>query len=47
MKTIFRALSCSDMRDKGFLLKIYLENHKLRVDGIVNKAIEEVFTVPP
>ena len=33
MKTILRVLSCSDMRDKGFLLKIYLENHKLRVDG--------------
>ena len=33
MKTILRVLSCSDMRDKGFLLKIYLENHKPRVDG--------------
>ena len=33
MKTVLRVLSCSDMRDKGFLLKIYLENHKPRVDG--------------
>ena len=33
MKTIFRVLSCSDMRDKDSLLKIYLENHKPRVDG--------------
>ena len=33
MKTILRVLSCSDMRDKDFLLKIYLENHKPRVDG--------------
>ena len=33
MKTAFRVLSCSDMRDKDFLLKFYLENHKPRVDG--------------
>ena len=33
MKTILRVLSCSDIRDKGFLLKIYLENHKPGVDG--------------
>src|ERR1700761_9503144 len=33
MKTILRVLSCSDTKDKGFLLKIYLENHKPRVDG--------------
>ena len=33
MKTTLRVLSCSDMRDKNFVLKIYLENHKLRVDG--------------
>ena len=32
-KTILRVLSCSDMRDKDFLLKIYLESHKPRVDG--------------
>ena len=33
MKTVLRVLSCSDMRDKDFLLTIYLENHKPRVDG--------------
>ena len=33
MKTILRVLSCSDMKDKDFLLKIYLENHNPRVDG--------------
>ena len=33
MKTVLRVLSCSDMKDKDFLLKIYLENHKPRVDG--------------
>ena len=33
LKTISRVLSYSDMRDEGFLLKIYLENHKPRVDG--------------
>ena len=33
MKTTLGVLSCSDMRDKDFLLKIYLDNHKPRVDG--------------
>ena len=33
MKTVLRVLSYSDMRDKDYLLKIYLENHKPRVDG--------------
>ena len=39
MKTSLRVLSCSDMRDKGFLLKIYLENHKPRVDGNTSACV--------
>ena len=42
MKTLLGVLSCSDIRDKGFLLKTYLEDHKPRVDSSASACLSRL-----
>ena len=45
MKTPSGVISCSNMRDKGFLLKTYLENHKHKVDGNTSACLSNIDTI--